>query len=287
MIRSWCGHNTFINIIIVAMGLMYQGINGPFSGRVGAVIGYLWKGKPCVRAYRQHINYPNTVGQQQQRDWFISMVRFAGQAKQALRMGLRQRADDMMMTECNYFVMRNKAYFNQVNGSVEVDYSRIQLSEGSATDVYFHEPHFLDSMLVTVGFEKNGIFGRASGNDLVYLYAYAPSLGEGYLSGPAERRNKVAAIRLPDHWDGQEVHIYGFVIDRTGAASCTTYIGVGCVARYAERGRYVPTNRKWTDFVDIANEANADSVPEDAEARDAVPLEKPVVDIFGNPPDVP
>ena len=95
------------------MAKLEQGILGPFRGKVGTVVGYLWKGRHVVRAYRKEINYPNTERQQAERDWFVSMVRFAATARQALLLGLRERAAQWQMTEGNAFVRMNKSCFGR------------------------------------------------------------------------------------------------------------------------------------------------------------------------------
>ena len=95
------------------MAKLDQGILGPFRGKVGTVVGYLWRGKPVVRAYRKEINYPNTERQQAERDWFVSMVRFAATARQALLLGLREKAARDVMTEGNAFVRMNKDCFGR------------------------------------------------------------------------------------------------------------------------------------------------------------------------------
>ncbi len=250
-------------------------------------VGYLWKGRACLRRYNRHINYPNTMGQQQQRNWFVGMVRFAATAADALRLGLRIPAADAHMTEGNYFVMMNKKHFGRTPEGVSIDYSQLQLAAGSAADVYFKEPRFLENEGLTVDFEKNNISFRASGDDKVYLYAYAPDLSEGHLSAPATRRSKEIKTTFPEHWAGHEVHLYGFVVDKEGRASNSTYIDVGCVNHYEERGRYIPLNKNWMDFVDIANEANTAEQPSEIESKASNPLEKPVIDLFKDPPEVP
>ncbi|MDY6372435.1 MAG: DUF6266 family protein [Bacteroidales bacterium] len=95
------------------MAKLEQGILGPFRGKVGTVVGYLWRGKHVVRAYRKEINYPNTEMQQAEREWFVGMVRFAATARQALLMGLRERAERDVMTEGNAFVRMNKSCFGR------------------------------------------------------------------------------------------------------------------------------------------------------------------------------
>ena len=238
------------------MAKLEQGILGAFSGKVGTVVGYTWRGRACVRAYRKDVAYPNTPMQQAERDWFVSMVRFASKARQALKLGLREQADRHQMTEGNYFVMSNKRCFarthapvaarggdtpsnleGEIDGrlvqgspSVQVDYDHIVISQGAAAPVRFLAPRFEEDEVISVDFEKNSQFSRASSEDSVYLFAYAPGIGEGYLSAPALRRSKVVKMRLPQHWAGAEVHLYGFVVDREGRASNSAYIGSGYVS---------------------------------------------------------
>ena len=269
------------------MGLIPTGITGPVIGKVGPAVGYLWKGRPCLRAYRDHINFPNTEEQLRQRSWFLGMVRFAAQATPVLRLGLHRQANEAKMTEGNMFVLLNKRHFRLVDGVLDIDYAHLLLTAGSAADVYFHEPQFKEDEVVEVDFEKNALSLRASGDDSVYLYVYAPRLGRGFLSAPVARRSKTLIVKLPENWSGEEVHLYGFVVDRDGRPSNSTYIGVGRVNHYEMRGRYIPVNKNWKDFVDIANEANAE---EGGVERDATPterLEKPTIDLFGDPPEVP
>ena len=35
-----------------------MGILGPFLGKVGTVVGYVWKGRAVVRGYRRAVRYP-------------------------------------------------------------------------------------------------------------------------------------------------------------------------------------------------------------------------------------
>lgn len=267
------------------MGLILPGMEGSFTGKVGPVVAYKWKGKVCLRSYRSHINYPDTEGQRQQRNWFVSMVRFASKATEALRLGLHRQATEAQMTEGNYFVQLNKSHFRMTKKGVEIDYDELRLSAGSAADVYFKRPRFEEGETVVVDYEKNMMSLRASGEDNVYLYVYAPNLEIGYLSQPSKRRNKTLRVNLPEAWANEEVHLYGFVVDREGRASNSTYLGMGRMDHYEERGQYISINKNWKDFLAIAQEANSES-----DKRDQTPsetLEKPVIDLFRDPPGEP
>ena len=254
------------------MAIIRQGIQGPFSGKIGPIVGYEWRGRHCIRVYRRDVAYPNTEGQQHQRSRFVSMVRFASKANVALKLGFRRSALREGMTEGNYFVLKNKQSFEYKDGNVHVDYESLTLSEGPAADVYFHSAKFEQGEVVSVDFERNALQLRASGEDLVYLYFYAEGREEGYLSAPVKRRQKHISVCLPESWSGEVVHIYGFVVDREGRSSASTYIGAGKVDHELSEGRYIPVNSSWLEFVDIATRSNASS-PEShkqAEEEDAV-----------------
>jgi hypothetical protein len=264
------------------MGKLYQGIEGPFSGKVGPVVGYMWKSRACIRSYRCHVNYPDTADQQQQRNWFVGMVRFAAQATEALKLGLAQQAAAARMTEGNLFVLKNKQHFHREDDSVTIDYSKLQIAAGSATDVYFHKPRFEQNETIVVDFEKNSLSLKASADDRVYVYIYATGCAQGLLAAPVSRRDKQLRIALPHEWSGQEVHLYGFVVDRDGRASNSTYIGVGRVNHYEDRGRYIPLDNNWQEFVDLAS-GNVPDTSEDVNitTRKTTPTEAK------EPPEVP
>ena len=264
------------------MGKLYNGIEGPFSGKVGPVVGYTWKHRACIRSYRQHINYPNTADQQRQRDWFVSMVRFASQATSALQLGMSQMATATKMTEGNYFILKNKQHFHRKTDGLQIDYNKLQIAYGNAADVYFHRPKFEKNETVVVDFEKNAMSLRASSDDNVYVYVYATGIAQGLLSAPVARRSKQLRIALPQEWTGQEIHLYGFVVDREGRASNSTYIGVGRVNHYEDRGCYIPLDNNWQEFVELAHEtipigdgepsiATCEIVQEEAKAPPEVP----------------
>ena len=222
------------------MAKLEQGILGPFRGKVGTVVGYLWRGKHVVRAYRKEINYPNTESQQAEREWFVGMVRFAAAARQALLLGLRERAAREQMTEGNVFVRMNKGCFGRdaacgVSGVavkdtsdaarfIPTDYERIRIAEGAAAPVLFSAARVDEGGVLSVDFEKNGGMSRAKACDRVYLYVYNIDTREGLLSHSASRRDGRLQMQLPDGWNELNVRMWGFVVDAEGRSSTSQYV---------------------------------------------------------------
>ena len=224
------------------MAKLEQGILGPFRGKVGTVVGYLWRGKHVVRAYRKEINYPNTESQQAEREWFVGMVRFAATARQALLLGLRESASRMQMTEGNAFVRMNKGCFGReaacgVSGVavkdtsdaarfIPTDYERIRIAEGAAAPVLFSAARVDGDGVLSVDFEKNSGMTRAKACDRVYLYVYNIDTREGLLSHSASRRDGRLQMQLPDGWNELNVRMWGFVVDGEGRASGSQYVAM-------------------------------------------------------------
>ena len=207
------------------MAKLEQGILGPFRGKVGTVVGYLWRGQAVVRAYVREINYPNTAAQQAERDWFVSMVRFASAVRPALQKGFRRAAAEARMYETNWFVKSNKRHFRtQEDGSVAVDYQRLALSSGSVAPVASESARVDADGVLEVCFDGQRQLRRSKATDEVTLVAYNARERKAVIASTVERRMGRVAVRLPDGWQRDELHCYLFAVDAQGEASASCHV---------------------------------------------------------------
>ena len=218
------------------MAKLEQGILGPFRGKVGTTVGYLWRGKPVVRAYVREIHYPNTALQQAERDWFVAMVRFASEVRPALQVGFRQAAERAAMYETNWFVKRNKHHFRLLsdgaadesqNNRLEVDYQHLSLSSGAVAPVAARQAAVSADGVLSVEFDPNRQLRRSKAADAVHLAVYNASLGKALTAKTVERRAGRVSLLLPDGWREAELHCYLFACDAQGEASATVHIEAG------------------------------------------------------------
>ena len=201
------------------MAKIENGILGGFSGQVGPVIGYMWRGRMCMRAMPQRVRNPRTEAQTAHRADFRRMVQLAATMRAAVRTGLRMASVEEHMTEYNLFV---KLSFNAL-GADGIDYSQLHVSAGNVAPVGLTSAVVDGDNVARITFEKNPLRLRADADDQVYLYVFCPDAGEGRLSLPALRRDKQLAMQLPDGWAGREVHFYCFVQDWHKCCSETLY----------------------------------------------------------------
>ena len=134
------------------------------------------------------------------------------------------------MTESNYFMRVNKRCFAFAAGTqdeLRVDYENLLLADGPVAPVAFYEPQMVDETTLSVDFEKNPLHRAVKWEDLVYLVAYCPELGDFDISAPVYRRSNRLTMSLNPYWVGREVHLWGFVVDGKGRASQSQYLGGG------------------------------------------------------------
>lgn len=207
------------------MGKQTSGINGGFHGKVGNVVGYMWRGQWCMRAKPQEFHDAKTERQLEQRSLFKASVAFAGRLKDILRLGFQQQAMRLHKTECNYFLMVNKRCLAWDGEQLAVDFENLKVSEGPVAPVAFTrvEQGATDDEL-EISFEKNPEHRNCGSNDKVYVAAICASRSEAVLSLPVYRRMQRITLLLPAHWAGEEVHLYGFVQDNAGRTSDSSYI---------------------------------------------------------------
>ena len=207
------------------MAKQTSGINGGFNGKVGTVVGYQWRGEWVMRALPHDFHDAKTERQLGQRGRFKASVGFAARLRDILVLGLKQSATKAHKTEYNYFQMINNDCLAWDGESLAVDYPNLRVSEGPVAPVAFTRVERMENELV-VEFEKNPEHRNCNSNDKVYVAVVNAVRCEAVLSLPMYRRMRSVAVQLPSHWEGEEVHLYGFVQDLAGRASKSAYIDV-------------------------------------------------------------
>ena len=197
------------------------GILGGYSGKVGPVVGYVWNGKPCVRACPQWVKNPRTAAQMEHRKMFKQEVQLAAKMSWAVGTTMRDEARANGMTAYNLFVKLNQHAFGMEDERLTVDYSSLILSVGNVASVSVKSMEWTSDNVLDVRYER----GTGSSFDHVYLYAYIPDLEQGFLAAPAYRRDKRVALALPDYYAGHTAHVYLMVQTADGRWSNSVYAG--------------------------------------------------------------
>lgn len=216
------------------MGKQIGGINGPYLGKVGDVVGYQWKGKWITRSMPKVFHDAESEGQLKERSRLGASMGLAARMRDILLIGFKQVADERKMTEYNYFYHINNDSLAWDGESLAVDYEGLRVSEGPVAPVGFGAVEVVGEMTLAIDFEKNPEHRVSNGNDKVYVAAVCPSRREAVLSLPVYRRMKRITVVLPQAWEGLDVHLYGFVQDAAGRVSMSSHIAGGTLSEIEE-----------------------------------------------------
>ena len=203
------------------MARQRYGIVDGYRGSVGPVIGYMWRGRWCLRSRPVHVHNPCTEPQQRNRERFRQTVLLASRMKEALRVGMHAASMAAGMTECNMFCRMNHGLVGAEGGSMTVDHARLQLSCGPVAGVAVETVVADGEGAIALTFSSEG----GSGADRVRVYAWCEEREECLLAADVARREGAASVALPEGWCGCTVHLYLFATDYRGRASATAYGG--------------------------------------------------------------
>ncbi len=202
------------------MAKLQQGVMGPFIGRLGTVVGYIWNGKCVARSYNPRVHNPRTPEQVAHREMFKQEVQLAARMRWAVTRTMTDAARAEGMTSYNLFVRENQHAFGFEDGVLQVDYSTLRLSVGDVAPVVAEEATLTEDNVLDVRFAR----GTGRGFDEVYLYVYVPELGKGFLSSSVYRRDKRITLALPDDFAGRELHAWLMVKTDDGRWSESAYV---------------------------------------------------------------
>ena len=190
------------------MGVIKQGILGPFSGKVGTVVGAIWKGIGTIRALPASVSNPRTEGQVNQRTKFSAALEFLQPSLAFIQQGFRFYAKGMSaFNAAQSYVLKNAITGTAPNFTV--DYATALVSRGKLEGVSTGAASEL-ALDLTVTWADNQELGNARPDDKVMLLVYNPAKGESHivLDDPAVRETATLTTTLPAHYSGDTVQVY-------------------------------------------------------------------------------
>ncbi|MDY0091032.1 MAG: DUF6266 family protein [Flavobacteriaceae bacterium] len=208
------------------MATYEKGILGPFSGKVGTVVGANWRGKNIMRSRPKKSNRPPTEAQQLQRERFTAVSRFLNPIKGLLnryfgqKMGFRSRYN--MAT--SYHI---KEATEWVNEEWEIIFNKVMISKGVLQGL--HNPT-VDPQLnnqLKLEWSDNSGQGMAKGDDRLLMIAYCPNLDlYEVFENSALREDREVVLSFNSHFQGLEVHCWAsFVNSEQKVSASSSYLG--------------------------------------------------------------
>ena len=185
-------------------------MTGSFAGAVGYIDP---QGRVQMRSKPEKFSDANTKKQRIVRAKFLAITSLAKAFKKT-GLGLSIVAKQNKISWSNQFVKTNYGATEGTGDAqavtAETDFTLITVAKGENPEVSFGSPKFDDPLTVEVAFGANSDMPGASEDDLVYLLVYNPGDNRTILSTPVRRASGKVTATVPNSWNGETVHVWGF-----------------------------------------------------------------------------
>src|SRR5271154_635876 len=152
------------------MGTLLNGINGPVIGKVGPVVGYVWKKKAVIRSLANKSKKPLSPLQLQQRAKFRLMNYFLNPLKDLLNVTYGHLVENMTgFNKAFSYNVKNVITGN--NPDLKIDYSRVLLGRGDLTNVSIPVVTPSSEGQLIFNWTDNSGTGSAKSTDQVFVAA--------------------------------------------------------------------------------------------------------------------
>ena len=190
------------------MGTIKQGILGGFSGKVGSVIGGIWKGISYMRGIALSHANPQTDAQLAQRQKWSVTMHFLQPLSEFLKTGFKKYA--VKMTGINAAMSYNIR--NALTGTypnIAIDYPNALVARGNLAGVLNQVAASTVAGTVHFTWEDNSGEIGANATDKTLLVVYNPTQHQAVtVSELAERADGTQTVTVPDSFSGDLVECY-------------------------------------------------------------------------------
>ena len=206
------------------MGTFEKGILGPFSGKVGTVIGGTWKGIDYMRSKSSRRNFVPSQKQLVQQAKFALMMRFLQPMSALLEVTFNDYA--VKQTGVNSAFSYNfKHAIVGTYPSFSIDYAEVLISKGTLPNVLGPAVTSGAGSVVTFSWTDNSGVGKAQSTDEAVLVAYCPAMQQAIFGGGEMRSDLTGDLNLVS-FSGEVVETYiGFMSADQRNIAISFYLG--------------------------------------------------------------
>ena len=211
------------------MAKLSQGINGPFSGKVGAVVGYTWKGIPVMRGRPSARTKPFTSKELNQQAKFRIMNRFLRPANSLLNVTFAHLA--VRMSAFNKAFSYNiKNAITGVAPNLAIDYTMALISRGDLPNADSPAVTSPSAGLLQFTWNDNSGKGNAKATDKAFVAVYSEELGNWDYRLDIATRSQGKCEMIMMNFPNKSVQTFmGFISADGKDASDSLYTGLANV----------------------------------------------------------
>lgn len=214
------------------MGKIPDGIFGGFSGRVGRVVGYNYRGEDMLRkAPRKRPKGSGTEKQIEQREKFALVVKFLFPIQEVVGQYFsRQQKSKSRFNLATGYNLKH-AVVEVPGGGFALDYTKILISKGMLRGMESGSVVAQPGRVLELSWTDNSGQGSAAEDDLMLAVVYSATNDLFQIYDPAALRNEgTVQLTLPAYFTGDEVHVWGTMVSSDRKVSAiSSYMGTATV----------------------------------------------------------
>lgn len=214
------------------MAIYFAGYLSPIRNKLGNAVGRKWRTLDVLAVYNGRPRNPRTTAQQTQRAKFGFIATIARAFESAVSMGFKPMCDGTPVPERSMFIKKNIHLVDASTPEAPVmTYTDIVCAEGGLPNATFGSVDVSNPLSVEVALTDTSDVPGASNGDRVYIFVFNPDQKSGIISGGKQRNDEVVAVNVPSVWNGERVHVYGFVYNSdNNEVSNSVYVGTGSIS---------------------------------------------------------
>lgn len=203
-----------------------KGVNGPFTGKVGHVVGVKWRGIDYMRSLAE----PSSVGpskkQLRHRQTFAMISSWLKPLRALIKIGFQQASiGKTAMNEA--FQLLYRTALKEVGGEILIDYPKVIFSRGDLLISLVRELLSVPDAAIHVKWENalGSVFNKDE--DQATFVVYNPNKQKFVtFQNAADRANREVSLQLPGAFIGDVVHCWMQYANAEGdQVSTTVYLG--------------------------------------------------------------
>jgi len=213
------------------MGTYNKGILGPFSGKVGTVVGASWRGKDVMRSLPKKTDRTPTEVQMLQRLKFTTVSEFLTPISNVISLYYGSGSGEL--TRRNQAMSYHmKEAVNYADPIFEMVYNKVQISKGDLLGVQNPTVAASGANEIEFNWVDNAGQGSAKATDKLVVVVYAPAENLYFYSlNAATRSAQSAVLALPTFFNGLEVQSWiTFAAADDKAYATSVYMGAVTVS---------------------------------------------------------
>lgn len=211
------------------MAILKNGPNGGFTGKVGNVVGYQWKGKDVIRALPRFPAKKRTPAQLANQLKMTLTQRFLQRITPFIRMGFRHEAEQRRMSAFNVAMSYNKKQaITGVYPDLRFDYPNAIVSMGGLAPMKGGSVRWIDKGLKLTWTNDVGQERVSNLDRLLVLLCFPEYEACIFRFNGALREAGQDTLAIDAYLVGKPVHVYATFIRYDGSdVSPSSYFTVG------------------------------------------------------------